>query len=77
MNVFQYSKNGKMLNYLVMVDHYSDFIEVDFLPDMKPRSVIDMCMCIKNFSRYGIPATVCTDKATNFVCEEFRNFVKS
>ncbi len=40
-------------DYLIMVDHYSDFIEVGHLNNTTARNVIKVMK--RNFARYGIP----------------------
>lgn len=69
MDVFFFTQNGKQMKYLVTVDHYSDFFELDILKDLSARSVIDCCK--KNFARHGVPERVVTDGGTNFVNQEF------
>lgn len=65
MDVFLAEYRGRKRNFLISVDHYSDFFEVDLLEDMTPDSVIRICK--KNFARHGVPQTVLTDNGTNFV----------
>lgn len=72
MDVFFINKNGRQCKYLITVDHYSDFFEIDKLKDLSAKSVIDNCK--KNFARHGIPEVVCTDGGTNFVNNDFSIF---
>jgi hypothetical protein len=61
-------------NYLVSVDYYSSFIEVDPLQDITSRSVI---MRLKaQFARHGIPQVLVTDNGPQFLADEFRSFSK-
>lgn len=68
------TKTGKKINYLVMVDHYSDFIEVDELNNLEANTIIKCCK--RNFSRHGIPKIVITDNGTHFKKDAFCNFAK-
>lgn len=65
---------GRKKNFLVTVDHYSDFFELDILDDMTPGSVIKASK--KNFARYGIPQRICSDNGTNFDCKAMKMFAK-
>jgi hypothetical protein len=60
------------VKYLVTVDHYSDFFELDKICTLTANEIISICK--KNFARHGIPQRVCTDNATNFANEVFKNF---
>ncbi|XP_039451539.1 uncharacterized protein K02A2.6-like [Culex pipiens pallens] len=70
MDVFFTSYQRKRHQFLVTVDHYSDYIELDILKDMSARSLVETCR--KNFARYGCPQIVVTDNGTNFVNEEMK-----
>lgn len=60
-------------NYLVTVDYYSDFIEVDELADGTKSA--DVVKALKQqFSRHGIPDTLVSDNGPQFDCREFRQF---
>lgn len=75
MDVFEITtKKGKKKKFLVTIDHYSDYFEVDQLPDLTPQSTIKICK--KNFRTHGIPETVISDNATNFQCTEFSKFAR-
>ena len=58
--------------YLITVDYYSNFFEVDHLTSTTATAVIKKLK--EQFSRYGIPETVFTDNGPQFVCREFREF---
>lgn len=75
MDVFYADYNGSKKIFLVTVDHYSDFFEVDMLRDLTPLSVIAACQ--KNFARHGKPQIVVCDNATNFVNKHMLNFSKT
>ena len=62
-------------NYLVIVDYYSDFWEVDELPSISLFSNISICK--RHFARYGIPDEVISDNAEQFTGEELAAFAKS
>ncbi|KAI5707774.1 hypothetical protein M8J77_009608 [Diaphorina citri] len=74
MDVFEMNIKNKKRRFLVTVDHYSDFFELDELPDMTAKSLI--LICKRNFSRYGIPSLVISDNGTNFVNKEFAKFTE-
>lgn len=63
---------GKVLNCLVMVDHYSDFIEVDILDDLTTISTIRSLK--RQFARYGVPEKVISDEGTHFVSNKMEAF---
>ena len=56
-------------DYLITVDRYSDFIEVDKLHDTTASSIVEMSKC--QFSRHGIPKTFVTDNGPQFVSSEY------
>ena len=60
-------------NYLVAVDYYSNFIEVDNLTNMKSTQVIAILK--KHFARYGIPTVIVSDNGPQFVSREFELFL--
>ncbi|XP_062541322.1 uncharacterized protein K02A2.6-like [Armigeres subalbatus] len=70
MHVF-FATYRKKHQFLVTVDHYSDYIELDLLKDMTAKSLVESCK--RNFSRHGIPQIVNTDNGTNFVNEEMKD----
>lgn len=49
--------NGK--DFLMLVDHYSDFWEMDVLPDLSVETMIKRCKA--QFTRYGQPDRVISD----------------
>ena len=61
-------------NYLVIVDYYSDFWEVDELPSISSFSIISSCK--GHFARYCIPDEAISDNAAQFTGEEFAAFAK-
>lgn len=74
MDIFEATVKGKRTNFLVIVDHYSDFFEVEKLEDMTSQTIIELCK--PQFSRHGFPKQVTTDGGPSFVSAEFRKFAK-
>ncbi|XP_054260140.1 uncharacterized protein LOC128984797 [Macrosteles quadrilineatus] len=63
-------------NYLVTVDYYSDFFELDKLPDLTSATTVEIAK--KNFSRHGCPLTVVTDNSqAQFQTANFHRFEKN
>lgn len=60
--------------YLVTVDYYSDFFEIDYLQGTTSRDVIYKVKA--HFACHGIPDTVMSDNGPQFSSEEFKNFSK-
>ena len=65
--------NSKHL--VVLVNLYSDFVEVSQLPDLSGNSLIKVLKPI--FAAHGAPAAMLTDNATNYTSSDFRRFLKS
>ncbi|KAL9970142.1 hypothetical protein ACROYT_G022469 [Oculina patagonica] len=61
-------------DYLITVDFYSDFWEVDTLPNMTSETVIERSKAL--FSRYGVPEAVIGDNGGQFASEQFTNFAR-
>ena len=60
------------LNYLITVDYYSGFWEVDALPDTTLHTVINNVKA--HFVHYGIPDVCISDNGPHFSSEEFKAF---
>ena len=60
--------------YLVIVDYYSGFIEIDPLTHVTAKHVINHCK--SQFSRHGIPDTLISDNGPQFSSHEFQQFVE-
>lgn len=60
MDLFSYGRK----DYLLIVDHYSDFWEIELLPDLSAETVIRRCKA--QFARYGQPDKVVTDNGPQF-----------
>ena len=67
-DLFTYKKT----DYLITVDYYSVFWEVDLLPDTTSQTVIDRTKA--HFARYGIPEIVVTDNGPQFQSQEYETF---
>lgn len=60
--------------YLITVDYFSNFIEVDLLTKTTSTQVISILK--KHFARYGIPQVIISDGGPQFTSQEFKEFVK-
>jgi len=67
-DIFTYGKR----DYLLTVDHYSDYIEVDVLPDTTAETVVKCT--VQHFARHGIPERVITDNGPQFTSAEYAAF---
>uniref|UniRef100_A0A1B8Y8I2 Gypsy retrotransposon integrase-like protein 1 n=1 Tax=Xenopus tropicalis TaxID=8364 RepID=A0A1B8Y8I2_XENTR len=61
-------------DFLITVDYYSNFWEVDYLQDTRSKTVIKKLKA--HFSRHGIPDILFSDNAAQFTSEEFKQFSK-
>ena len=61
-------------DYLVTVDYFSNFYEIDFLADTLSETAISKPK--NHFVRHGIPDTVISDNGPQFSSEAFRNFAE-
>lgn len=59
-------------NYLIIVDYYSNFWEIDYLSDTKSTTVIKTLKA--HFARQGIPYIVISDNGPLYASQEFRKF---
>ncbi|XP_032239683.1 uncharacterized protein K02A2.6 [Nematostella vectensis] len=62
-------------HYLVLVDLYSDYIELVQLPDMSSKTLIQQIKPI--FATHGTPAVLISDNGTNYSSQEFQEFTKA
>jgi transposase InsO family protein len=62
-------------NYLVTVDHYSDFIELDKLENTLSSTIIQKTKRL--FRCHGIPAQIHTDNGPQFISEEYHKFSRA
>ena len=74
MDIFESEFRGRKEKFLATVDHFSDFIEIDLLDNMRMETIINICQ--KNFSRHGHPEVVCSDGALSFCNKEFQIFAR-
>ncbi|XP_064622352.1 uncharacterized protein K02A2.6-like [Lineus longissimus] len=65
-----FSFKGK--NYLVTVDYFSSFFELDYLHDITADTVIAKMKM--HFARHGIPDILVSDRGTQFTSDQFRRF---
>ena len=65
--------NGR--NYLVIVDYFSNFIEVEEMNHTTSKSLIKVFK--QNFARHGIPFSLVTDNGPQYVSYEFESFLTS
>ena len=62
----------KSRNYLITVDYYSSFFEVDFLPEMIWSMIISKLK--SHIARYGNPDKIYSDNGPQLVSKEFKCF---
>lgn len=60
--------------YLVAIDYYSNFIEVDQLTTTTSTRVVTLLK--KQFARFGIPTTIVSDGGPQFTARDFETFTK-
>ena len=72
LGVYIFELQGKQ--YLVIVDYYSGFVELDLLTHLTANQVINHCK--SQFSRHGIPDVLISDNGPQFSSHEFQQFVK-
>ena len=61
-------------SYLVMVDYFSNFTEVDYLPNPTSGEVIKKMKSL--CARYGIPKVLVSDNGPQFASRDFKNFTQ-
>ena len=62
-------------NYLLIVDYYSRWVEIAYLPSTSAQSVINAMKSI--FARYGVPEECVMDGGPCYAAYEFKSFAKS
>lgn len=70
MDTFEFQKS----QYIVLVDAYSDYFEVEHLPNITTPTIIKFCK--RQFARHGTPQILITDNAPQLVSIEFREFAQ-
>ena len=61
-------------NFLITADYFSDFWELDQLPDTLSSTVVTKTK--QHFGRYGIPEKVISDNGPQFRSQEYTKFAK-
>ena len=61
------------MNFVLLVDYYSDWWEIEKLTDLSSKSVVKNIKRI--FARFGIPHVLVSDNGPQFVSYEFREFM--
>ena len=61
--------------FLVTVDYYSRYFEIDELPSTTSNAIIKR-MC-QHFARHGIPQILISDNGPQYISEEFAQFAKA
>ena len=61
-------------HYLVTVDHYSDYFELNHLPDLLADTTVQVTKSI--FARHGSPMKCLTDNGPQFISESYTKFAK-
>jgi hypothetical protein len=62
-------------NYLITVDHFSDFIEVDELPNTLSSTIVSKTEA--HIARYGCFEVLLTDNGPQFIASEFEGMCNS
>lgn len=60
--------------YLILVDYYSGFIEIEVLRSTTSEKIVECCK--SQFARYGIPDSLITDNGPQFSSHTFSTFAK-
>ncbi len=61
-------------HYLLIVDYYSSYFEINKLTKLTSKAVIQKCK--EQFARFGIPNEVISDNGPNYASAEFTQFSK-
>ena len=61
-------------SYLVTVDYFSNYLEIDLIENQNSSSIIRKLKA--HFVRHGIPVTLVNDNVPYFVSDLFQNFVR-
>lgn len=72
MDIFDLVVNGQRNQYLVIVDHYSDYFEIKKLRDLQSITVSSVLK--EYFSRLGVPRRVICDNAKQFLSKMLQEF---
>ena len=60
--------------YLITVCHYSDWLEIDRLPDTLSATVVNATK--EHIARFGIPTWVLTDNGPQFIAKEYKDLAR-
>ncbi|XP_058442935.1 uncharacterized protein K02A2.6-like [Malaya genurostris] len=74
MDIFECELKGQKFVYLITVDHYSDYFEIDELRTQSAATVVKICK--RNFATHGKPQEISTDGGPQFMSEDFNAFAK-
>ena len=66
MDIFSLGSN----NYLILVDYYSSYFEINSLENLQANTVVNKVR--SHFARYGIPDIVVSDCGSQFLAKEFQ-----
>lgn len=69
-DIFEYKKKS----YIVLVDYFSNYVEVGLLSGVSSKLVISFMK--DQFARHGIPAELVTDNGPAYSSQEFKNFMR-
>ena len=58
--------------HLVTTCHYSDWVEIDVLPNTLTATVVQLTKA--HFARFGIPERLITDNGPQFISSEYKQF---
>jgi transposase InsO family protein len=61
--------------FLVIIDHFSNFVDVHQLPSLTSQQVI-LALCT-TFKYYGLPEEIVCDHGRQFISTSFHNFLRS
>ena len=65
----------KEKDYLILVDYYSNFWEIDLLPNTESITVVRKLKA--HFARYGIPDILMSDNGPQYTAQTFKRFSES
>ncbi|XP_058448606.1 uncharacterized protein K02A2.6-like [Malaya genurostris] len=72
MDICEHQTGSQKHVYLITVDHYSDYFDIDELNTQSSAAIIRICK--RNFARFGKPQEVSSDGGSQFMSEEFGHF---
>ena len=62
-------------DYLITVDHYGDYWEIDCITgDTRSEVIVELTK--QHFARHGMPDTVITDNGPQFIAHEYHTFAR-